>query len=82
MSRLPRTSGGLGGGLTHRQRSTDGYVVVTLAGRFSVLELADAYGAWRESRLRAVDLASGIRPATATPADDPNQIIEPPNPTA
>jgi outer membrane protein TolC len=32
-----------------------------LAGRFSVLELADAYGAWRESRLRAVDLATTAR---------------------
>ena len=31
---------------------------------------------------RAADLASGISPATATPADDPNQIIEPPKPTA
>ena len=30
----------------------------------------------------AADLASGIRPATATPADDPNQIMEPPKPTA
>jgi len=34
-----------------------------LAGRFSVLELADAYGAWRESRLRAVDLAAAARQA-------------------
>ena len=30
----------------------------------------------------AHDRASGISPATATPADDPNQIIEPPKPTA
>jgi outer membrane protein, heavy metal efflux system len=34
-----------------------------LAGRFSVLELADAYGAWRESRLRALDLAAAARHA-------------------
>jgi cobalt-zinc-cadmium efflux system outer membrane protein len=34
-----------------------------LAGRFSVLELADAYGAWRESRLRAIDLAAAARNA-------------------
>jgi cobalt-zinc-cadmium efflux system outer membrane protein len=34
-----------------------------LAGRFSVLELADAYGAWRESRLRALDLAAAARQA-------------------
>lgn len=34
-----------------------------LAGRFSVLELADAYGAWREARLRAVDLAAATRQA-------------------
>ena len=31
---------------------------------------------------RTVELASGMSPATATPADDPNQIMEPPNPTA
>jgi hypothetical protein len=29
-----------------------------------------------------VDLASGKILEIATPADDPNQIIEPPNPTA
>jgi cobalt-zinc-cadmium efflux system outer membrane protein len=34
-----------------------------LAGRFSVLELADAYGAWRESRLRALNLAAAARNA-------------------
>lgn len=34
-----------------------------LAGRFSVLELADAYAAWRESRLRALDLAAAARHA-------------------
>jgi outer membrane protein, heavy metal efflux system len=34
-----------------------------LAGRFSVLELADAYGAWRDARLRAVDLAAATRQA-------------------
>lgn len=34
-----------------------------LAGRFSVLELADAYSAWRESRLRALDLAAAARHA-------------------
>lgn len=34
-----------------------------LAGRFSVLELADAYSAWRESQLRAVDLAAAARQA-------------------
>ncbi|MEY4508153.1 MAG: hypothetical protein RLZZ450_275 [Pseudomonadota bacterium] len=34
-----------------------------LAGRFSVLELADAYGAWRDARLRAVDLAAAVRQA-------------------
>ncbi|MET0284043.1 MAG: hypothetical protein ABW352_06220 [Polyangiales bacterium] len=32
-----------------------------LAGRFSVLELADAYGAWRDARLRAVELAAAAR---------------------
>ncbi|HEX5659416.1 MAG TPA: TolC family protein [Polyangiales bacterium] len=32
-----------------------------LAGRFSVLELADAYGAWRDARLRAVELAAATR---------------------
>jgi cobalt-zinc-cadmium efflux system outer membrane protein len=32
-----------------------------LAGRFSVLELADAYAAWRDARLRAVDLAAAAR---------------------
>jgi outer membrane protein TolC len=34
-----------------------------LAGRFSVLELADAYGAWRDARLRAIDLAAAARQA-------------------
>jgi cobalt-zinc-cadmium efflux system outer membrane protein len=34
-----------------------------LAGRFSVLELADAYTAWRDSRLRALDLAASARNA-------------------
>jgi outer membrane protein, heavy metal efflux system len=34
-----------------------------LAGRFSVLELADAYSAWRESRLRELDLAAAARQA-------------------
>jgi cobalt-zinc-cadmium efflux system outer membrane protein len=34
-----------------------------LAGRFSVLELADAYSAWRDSRLRALDLAAAARHA-------------------
>jgi cobalt-zinc-cadmium efflux system outer membrane protein len=32
-----------------------------LAGRFSVLELADAYNAWRDARLRAVQLAADAR---------------------
>ncbi len=32
-----------------------------LAGRFSVLELADAYNAWRDARLRAVELAASAR---------------------
>jgi outer membrane protein TolC len=41
------------------QEAQAGYV----AGRFSVLELADAYGAWRESRLRAIDLAAAARKA-------------------
>src|SRR5262249_61986524 len=31
---------------------------------------------------RPTDLASGYMLASATPAEDPNQIIEPPNPTA
>jgi cobalt-zinc-cadmium efflux system outer membrane protein len=34
-----------------------------LAGRFSVLELADAYAAWRDGRLRALDLAASARQA-------------------
>ncbi|MDB4985576.1 MAG: transporter [Myxococcaceae bacterium] len=34
-----------------------------LSGRFSVLELVDAYVAWRDSRLRAVDLAAAARNA-------------------
>jgi hypothetical protein len=34
-----------------------------LAGRFSVLELADAYGAWRDARLRALELAAATRQA-------------------
>jgi multidrug efflux system outer membrane protein len=41
------------------QEAQAGYV----AGRFSVLELADAYSAWRESRLRALDLAAAARQA-------------------
>ncbi|MDB4973618.1 MAG: outer rane efflux protein, partial [Myxococcaceae bacterium] len=34
-----------------------------LSGRFSVLELVDAYVSWRDSRLRAVDLAAAARNA-------------------
>ncbi len=34
-----------------------------LAGRFSVLELADAYAAWRDARLRVIDLAADARKA-------------------
>jgi cobalt-zinc-cadmium efflux system outer membrane protein len=34
-----------------------------LAGRFSVLELADAYAAWREARMRALNLAAAARRA-------------------
>jgi cobalt-zinc-cadmium efflux system outer membrane protein len=34
-----------------------------LAGRFSVLELADAYAAWRDARLRAIELAAATRQA-------------------
>lgn len=33
------------------------------AGRFSILELVDAYIAWREARMRAVDLAAAARMA-------------------
>jgi hypothetical protein len=35
---------------------------------------------WRSHK--ATDLPSGNRLVSATPADDPNQIIEPPKPTA
>ncbi len=34
-----------------------------IAGRFSVLELADAYAAWRDARLRGSDLATDARRA-------------------
>jgi outer membrane protein TolC len=34
-----------------------------LAGRFSVLELADAYAAWRDARLRVIALAAAARNA-------------------
>jgi len=34
-----------------------------LSGRFSILELVDAYVSWRDSRLRAVDLAAAARNA-------------------
>lgn len=41
------------------QEAQSGY----LAGRFSVLELADAYSAWRSARLRALELAATARQA-------------------